>query len=362
MKIIRKYILLSFLKPFFISLAAFLVLMCITHFFDYLHTFLEYKPPLSIIMLYLLNRIPEWLVMITPVATLLAVLFSLGGLKRHGEITAISSSGLSIIKAIKPLIFVALIISMSSFFISEMTVPEAKDRADELFLVIRNKQEDKEYEEIHENFTYAGIDNKFFFIDRLSENYVRGFKLIEFFPNTTKEKKRITASQAFYYEGTWHLENGVKRVFSPEDGTPISYVEFNNLNLDIKETPKDFVRRNEEPENMGFISLLHYIRRLEKGGLSARREKVILNHKISFPFSNAIILILGIPIALWSGLKGKTTGFFIALIVSFIYWGTITVGRALGTGGMLPPFLSAWVANIVFLFISLLMMKQIKII
>ena len=362
MKIIRKYILLSFLKPFFISLAAFLVLMCITHFFDYLHTFLEYRPPLSIIILYLLNRIPEWLVMITPVATLLAVLFSLGGLKRHGETTAISSSGLSIIKALKPLIFTSIIISISSFLISEMTVPETKDKANELFLVIRNRQPEKEYEDIHENFTYAGTDNRFFFIDRLSGNYVRGFKLIEFFPNTTKEKKRITASEAFHYEGIWHLENGAKRFFSAEDGAPISYLEFNNLNLDIPETPEDFVRRDKDPEKMGFISLLHYTQRLEKGGLSARKERVILNHKVSFPFSNAIILILGIPIALWSGLKGKTTGFFIALIVSFIYWGSITVGRALGTGGILPPFLSAWAANIIFLFISLLMMKKVRII
>ncbi len=360
MKLIQKYLAYSFLKPFFAALIAFLILMIVTHFFDYMHTFLDQKPPIDMLAVYFLNRIPDWFVMVMPVAALLAVLFSLGSLKRHGEITAIGSSGISILKALKPLILISILISISSLIINETVVPPANRKADNLFRIIRGR-DPREPDDTRKNFSYAAAGDRFYFIEKLSENTLYGVKMIEFLKGTTREISRMTAERAVYTDGSWEFYNGTLRDFSPDDGQSISFMEFEKIHTDLPETPVNFEKAEENPESMGFIELLRHTRRIEKGGLSSRRHRVILHHKISFPFSNTIILILGIPLALWGGMKSRTAGFFIALLIAFIYWGAITVGRAMGVGGILSPMLAAWSANIIFLLISVAMMKNARI-
>ncbi len=360
MKLIQKYLVHSFVKPFFAALAAFLILMIVTHFFDYMHTFLDQKPPIDMLAVYFLNRTPNWVVMVMPVATLLAVLFSLGSLKRHGEITAIGSSGISILKALTPLVLISILISMSSLLINETVVPSANRKAEDLFRIIRGR-EPREADDARENFSYAAAGDRFYFIEKISEDTLYGMKLIEFFKGTTRESSRITAERTVYSNGIWKLYNGTIRKFSPDDGQSISFMEFDEIKSELPETPVNFEKVEENPESMGFINLLRHTRRIEKGGLSSRRHRVILHHKISFPFSNTIIFILGIPLALWGGMKSRTAGFFIALLISFLYWGSITVGRAIGVGGVLHPMIAAWSANIIFLIISLAMMKTARI-
>ncbi|MFC2062197.1 LptF/LptG family permease, partial [Elusimicrobiota bacterium] len=77
----------------------------------------------------------------------------------------------------------------------------------------------------------------------------------------------------------------------------------------------------------------------------------------SYPFANMIIILFGIPLALWKIMSNRTIAFFLAIIICFFYWGVISMGQALGTGGILPPFLGAWLANMVFFTFSIVLMK-----
>src|SRR3989339_2021680 len=104
MKIIKKYFLLSYFKPFTAGLFAFVLIMTITHFFDFLHVFLEYKPKAIILIKYFLYKIPEWTVLISPIATLMGILFSIGALNRDREITAVKSSGIKLRTVFFPII------------------------------------------------------------------------------------------------------------------------------------------------------------------------------------------------------------------------------------------------------------------
>lgn len=361
MKIIKKYILFCYLKPFLNGFFAFLLIMMITHFFDYLHVFLENKPPLSMLIKYFLYRLPEWAVNITPVATLLGVLFSLSTLNRNHEITAIKSSGINLIYIIKPLVIFSIFVSILTGVIYEGVVPETTSKAEELFLIIR-KRHPKKKDSVRKDFTYMGENRRLYRIRRFENNTIQGLNIIEFFPGSLREKKRIFAETATYTGDSWKMKNVTIRTFSFENGQPDVYEEFDEKMIMLSETPDNFRRPSKTAEQMGFFTLLKYIRKLKKGGFSTLKERVLLHYKISFPFSNTIILILGIPIALWGGLMNRTTGFFISILICFIYWGAISVGRALGINGILPPILGAWAANLTFLLISLMLMKFTRII
>jgi len=361
LKIIRKYIVTSFLNPFATGLISFVMIMMITHFFDYMHTFLEHKPPVDLLASYFFYRIPGWAVSITPVAVLLAVLFSLGGLNRHHEITAIKSSGIKLSYVIRPLIAGSLVISILSGVISETIVPATNSRADTLFALIKKKDRRNRSRE-RTDFTYMGEHKRLYLIDRFKDNTIEGLKVIQFYPDSLKEQNMITAAKAVYQNGKWELYNGAMRKFSRNSGVILEYKEFSSRTMNFPESPANFSRPVKNPEQMDFLTLLRYIRNQEKGGFSTVKERVLLHFKISFPFSNTIILILGIPLALWGGMKNRTTGFFISIVICFIYWGALSVGRAMGTSGILSPALGAWSANILFLALSLLMMRYARVI
>ena len=78
MKIIDRYLLLQFLKPLGVCTALFTVLVFVGHFFDKMTVFTAFHAHMQDIVVYLVLGIPYWLNVVYPVATLLALMYSLG--------------------------------------------------------------------------------------------------------------------------------------------------------------------------------------------------------------------------------------------------------------------------------------------
>jgi lipopolysaccharide export LptBFGC system permease protein LptF len=88
---------------------------------------------------------------------------------------------------------------------------------------------------------------------------------------------------------------------------------------------------------------------LKKKGVNYTEQLVEYHLKFSFPCANFIMALLAAPFATRIRRTSDTVlGFCICLLVAFIYVGFIQVGRALGGGGLLSPFWSVWIANLVF--------------
>ncbi|MEA3506581.1 MAG: LptF/LptG family permease [Elusimicrobiota bacterium] len=363
MKLVKKYILKSFIKPFAGGLAAFLFIMTVAHFFDFLHTFLKYKPPLEILIKYFLFRMPAWFTTITPIATLIAVLISLGSLEKNNEITAVKTSGIKLIRVIIPLFILSVFISMGSGIINETIVPHSEPAANILFERIKEKAPLKP-DETRRDIIYMGESSTLYFIDHFKKNTLTGLRIIEFYPGTALEKKLIVAEKAHYLgSNSWDLVNGSIRTFNNNISDPLTgYEDFNRRQISLAEVPADFSKPHKEPEQMSLPALADYIRKLKQSGMSTRRERVLFHYKIAFPFASAIILVLGIPLALYKKIDSLTISFFFAIIISFLYWGGISVGRSMGINGILPPVLAAWSANIIFFLVGMVMMIKTRII
>ncbi len=360
MKTIKKHVLFTYLRPFLWSIIAFLIIMIVVHFFDFMHTFLRHRPTLYLLLRYFSNRIPEWLVLITPVGTLVATLFALGTLKKNNELVAIQSSGIRLLYVLKPIVIFSLFVSITSGIIAEGIVPESTSRADKLFSVIKDEQPE-EISKSRENFTYLSENSNLFFIKEFDgKNSITGLNITTFYQDTTIEKERYTAEKAIYKNGTWKLINWTQRIFDKKNSEVQLFEKNREKHINLEISPDILSTPRREPEDMGLVNLYNYIQRFQAGGHSTTGELVLLHHKIAFPFANTIILILGIPLALVGETHSRTSGFFISLIISFIYWGSISVGRSLGTGGVLPPAIAAWSAHLLFFTISLILMRKVK--
>ena len=107
--------------------------------------------------------------------------------------------------------------------------------------------------------------------------------------------------------------------------------------MDIKETPKDFLRQRMDTTSMNLQQLHGYIKRFSGSGAikTVNNLRVDLHQKITFPLRNFIIVLIGLPFALMSVGKRKAmtfTSIAIALVIGFLYYVSDAVGLALAKG------------------------------
>jgi lipopolysaccharide export LptBFGC system permease protein LptF len=80
-------------------------------------------------------KIPEFVVLILPIALLLALLYSLTNHARHNELTAIRAAGVGVMRLSASYLVVGLLFSICIFAVNESWVPKANQRAEAIVSV-----------------------------------------------------------------------------------------------------------------------------------------------------------------------------------------------------------------------------------
>ena len=360
MKILSRYLAREFLIPLGLSILAFLMLVSFSEVFEQLEHWNFHNTPAHIAAVYIIYRLPEWLVKITPVAVLLATTFSLAQLHRTNQITAMRVSGLSLFQIIAPYSICAFGISIAILLMSETVVPIANMRVNYISQVVIKGKTSTSPMKLN-NIILDGHDGR-----KFNVQYVDGEKglvrdiSIDRIAEPAVLIQHIYAKEAFWDDlsESWTLKSGVIRNFDSSGRSLISEEAFAEKEFMFPETLDDFFQRQKKPEEMNYGDLRAYIRRLDHLGISVQKEKVVLQSKLSFPFANIIILMIGIPFAMKTSKTSSPMGIFLSLAVSFLYWGTISLGEALGQNYLLHPIVAAWFGNIIFAAVGLVLISK----
>src|SRR3954447_18482816 len=88
MRRLDRYVVRQFLQTYFYCIAAFISIWFIFDVSDNISTFLDQRTSRLLILKYYLTQIPQILVVLLPIALLLALLFCLGRLSRSNEIVS----------------------------------------------------------------------------------------------------------------------------------------------------------------------------------------------------------------------------------------------------------------------------------
>lgn len=101
--------------------------------------------------------------MALPLAILLASLMSFGNLGESMELTAIKAAGISLLKAMRPLLILIILISIGAFFFQDDIIPKAQVKMRTLFISIKQKSPELD---IPENTFYSDLDNYNLYVKR----------------------------------------------------------------------------------------------------------------------------------------------------------------------------------------------------
>lgn len=351
MRTLDRHISGRFILTLAVSLLAFNIIFIVIDLFEKIDNFIDQGVSLPVILQYYAFRIPEIALLILPVCMLLACLFSLGSHARANEFVATLAAGISMRRTLVPIVAVGLAVSIVALAAGELIAPPAADRVKSIEST-ELKPGQNRIAKIRANVSFIGEDGWIYWIERLDteKNTMRNVVISRLASFMVLE--RIDAREAVWIDGVWTFSNGYYRTFN--ENRLQTEEEFDSRVFPaIVETPLDLAKIQKSSKQMSYRELSHYVKRTELSGGIVRKELVDLNLKLSYPFNNLIIVLLGAPLGALLKRGGNALGFTIALIICFIYYMTIRVGQSFGYNDVLPPLAAAWAGNILFTAIGL---------
>jgi len=352
--VIRKYLFIAAL--IFVGLIS---ISIIVTFFDSIGNIYEHHKPLVMLLDYVRYRIPEFIHYGLPVTALMAALLTLGLFTKSNEITAMKACGISIYRAVVPVILLAVVFGGLSFHIQENILPRSNKNKAEIWDRI-NGRPPRTYNYEARRWVASPSGDRFYYytyFDPKTSTFNR-LSIFDFDIAKWTITRRVFAEKAVLKAGRLHLENGWLREF--ENEIQVKYEKQPAMDLPLAEGKNLILSEGKEPAQMTYGELRDHIQSVGALGFDSVRFRVDLMAKVSFPFVALIMTLIGIPFAFAMGKRGALVGIGIGLAFSILYWVTIGVFLSLGYVGFLSPFLAAWGPNLIFGLIGLYLVFRLR--
>lgn len=357
MKLLDRYLVREQIGSLILGLLFFVAIFIVVDIFEKLDSFLDNKVPLGVVAHFYIVSVPGIVTMVLPMSMLLSCLLALGQIGRHNELTAMQAAGIGLTRIVTPLYLFALMVCVLVFTVNETVMPHLN--------AVRNriyrgdiKRENLEGAVVRTNLAYLGSEGRTFLIRsyNIPEKTMREVVIQEIKEHTLNG--RIDAESAKWEKGHWVFRQGFVRRFD-RDGEHAAH--FNELVIPgLKEQPESFEKAEEDPKALSYWELEKYIGRLKQSGSRVQKYLVELYLKISFPLTNLIVVLIGTALAIRVRRGGLAISFGLAVFISFVYYAIIRTGQALGHSGTLPPIVGAWLGNIVFGGLGLMLLRRAR--
>jgi lipopolysaccharide export system permease protein len=348
-----RYVLREWLRVFLITLLGFPILVIIIDLTDKMDQYLSRGLPSGKIALSYVFDLPEKMFLVLPVAVLFATVFTVGSLGRHSELTAAKASGISFHRLGRPLFLAGAAAFLMGLVLGELA-PVATTKRLEL-LGERTIQSLPS----RDNFVYRADGGWVYAIRGLDLRTRQMVDLVLEREGTGAEYPTIVlAAQSATYSdsggkkrnretGHWMIQHGSLRYLEGSDANAEFAFAFDSLqSRTLRESPVDLLAQPKAPDEMRYAELQRYIDALARSGSNAKKLQVELALKIAIPFICLLIALFGAPLAISSPKSGAAWGVAASLATTFIVLLMFQLAKAVGSGGVLPPMLAAWLPNL----------------
>jgi len=341
--IIDRYILSRFIKTLLLAVIAFAAIFIVVNSVEKIDDFIDNEAGIKVIILYYLYGLPYYCNIALPIAMLLAVLFTFSQFVRHGELTALKSAGISLYRIALPIIIFGIVVSGFSFWFNENYVSKNYRKQAELY------REIKKVPNIASginNITFQEKNNRIVTIGQYDNRRHIGTWVIIHKKKENYIENVISAQSITPDKKNWILYNGIIRDFSTGKEIVTKFDEMTITDFTI--TEDDLITVQIAPKEMNVYELKEYVNKLRLMGSPYEQWLVDYHWKFAFPFANLIVILLGLPLAVYNWRGGPVMSFGITIFICFAYMGIMSYSLTLGYKKLLPPIFTAWFSNGVF--------------
>ncbi len=311
-------------------------------------------PPLAIMQI-VLYRMPEWLSLTLPSGTAIGVALALSRLSRESEITAMRAAGLQVWRILLPVLVAGLLVSALNFFVVEKLIPPASQQ----YRNVTNQASVLSAAPRFKSNVMIQIDRYMVSlgtIQRLDEGTLLLQDIIIVERPRPGETILYMADEGVYDAGIWtinqpkiYLLNGAELVTvdTPEDVVINERVRLSDM----------FIRPATTEETAADLKKAIADRKRFKADTS--QLEVAYYVKFSLPASCLIFALTAAAFAVGLSRSGPFTGLIVSLGMVMVYYNFYIIStEIIGRYGWLPPILSAWLPNILFLCVALAFIRR----
>lgn len=364
--ILDRYIFREFVISFIAVISFCSLLLLVATIFEKFQDIMTSDTPMDKAIQYFAFGLPFKVMQVVPIASMLAVLFSIGTLARNNEVLAFLTSGVHGLRLAAPVIFGGVLIVIGSIAMNEILVPPLQQKAKRLEdLYLRGKDEGKITTQ--RNVMTHGRESRFYLARLYSTTDKRMFRptIVDMAPDNSGLTRRIEADSAIFKsndregrKSEWVLHN--PRIWDFNDQGKIA--AFKEMKADIpvlfEEDLTTLLSQKKQPEEMNYGELKEHIRILEERAQPTSGLKTDLISKITFPLGILVIMIIGFSYAARTRGGNAMSAFGYGILWAFLFYAATAFAKALGHSGRLSPFMAGNIANIVFAIIALRYLRR----
>ncbi|MGL5279642.1 MAG: LptF/LptG family permease [Cetobacterium sp.] len=356
MKKLDIYISKSFIKSFLLSLIAFINIFILSQLFKIIRYITAGRMSVSESITYILYLLPKIFIEVTPLAVLLGSLMCINRMASNLEIISLKTSGISFRRIVRYPIIISFLISLIVFQVMNYIHPMAltKSRA----LRAGRKISERVLPVTKNNAFLRTEDNIVYYIKQVDRIGNTGtlLEIIKLNEDFNKIEEIITAKSGEFdlNKKQWILKDAVVNNFTNK--TQKSYKVYSNETLD--KGPSDFITIQGDPDELTNAEIARSIRDIRITGGDIKEPLSVLGKRYSFPFASFIVSFLGL--ALGSRYVRGASAISIALSVGlgYSYYIVQASFEALSVNGLLNPFISGWIPNVIFLCLGIYFMRE----
>jgi len=356
-----RWLLQELVGPLLFGIAAFTaVSLSVGVVFELVRRVAESGLPAQVAVQVLMLRLPGFLVLAFPMATLMATLLAYSRLSGSSELTALRSVGVGTTRMVIPALALALAMSLLTFLFNDFIVPRANLVASQtleraLGKAVTNQSGDNilysRFGRVkdEENGDSVRQLTQLFYARKFRNSTMQDVTLIDF--SRMGQRQMLMAEKGHWNEAKamWEFSDG--RIVNVDERTgSTTSARFDRYLYPFNQDPIEIAKLPTDVSTMTVGQALRAERLQTEANNTkeARRLRVRIQEKFAFP---AICLVFGL-IGSSLGVRphartSRSQGFGISVLLIFGYYLMSFIVSSLGVTGTLTPFLAAWLPVLV---------------
>ncbi|HET9064460.1 MAG TPA: LptF/LptG family permease [Gemmatimonadales bacterium] len=328
---------------------------------------------------------PGQMALLFPAAVLFATVFTLNGMGRHSELTAVKAGGVSFYRLIAPMLVLATLAVPTNYWLQEVAaVSGARQR-----VLHREKEDPNDMRRF--NFAFRDPHGMVWTTKELARG--RGYlgaTLVEAPVDSTGMRWAMTADSALWdgAQHRWTFHRGaIHRIPAAARAAGDSAADSTAADPEGARTPAPRGGGETTPTNIAFVTLTAavfdqepgamlntlsnatemrtaeleaYLDRLERIGVRPGQLAVDLPLKYAVPVACLIVALFGAPLAVTNPRAGAAMGLAIALGTTLVYLTGTQIMKAIGGKELIPVDVAAWSMNGVFLVLAVILLVRVR--
>ena len=352
--LLDRWLLGELIGPLLFAIAMFTVLaITVGALFELVRLISEKNLPVLIATQVLLERLPSFLVLSFPMATLFATLLAYGRLSSNSELTALRSVGVTSTRMIIPALVLAFLMTNLTFLFNDVLVPRS-NRSAEVTLsnalgaaIASEKGDDIIYSrfgrlEQADGSTKKGLQ-QLFYAGTFRDGTMINVTLLDFSRVGFTQMLQAETAEWNENEAKWEFLNGQILTLTPSGST--TSADFDRYLYPLSAAPIRIAQLPKDARNMTVAEALQAEQLLQNSGdlKGARKLQVRIQEKFTFPMACLVFGLIGASLgAKPNNRTNRGQGFALSIVMILTYYLLASSFSALGVKGTLTPILAAW--------------------